>query len=246
MTTALHAADLTITAKLTGKESSGVSHLYLTKDRARVEQEASSGKHVILFDAARQTFWMINVDKQTYVEITKEDVERAHTQMSKEMAAMREKLKALPPEQRKQVEGMMPGGMGAAAPSAPPIQYRKVGTNRVAQWTCDTYEGYQNKQKSREACIIDPKQLGATPQDFAVIQQFSDMLSRLSPMDTERVNVFDPALPGFPVRLTAFRNGQSASVWEVTDVQRAALPSALFQIPAGFQKERPEPRQPRP
>lgn len=241
LTTTLYAADLTIITKQTSKEHAGTARMHLAKDRIRIEQDESSGKHVLLFDAVKQTFWMIDVNKQTYIELTKEDMEQARTQMDTAMSAMREQLKNLPPEQRQRVEEMMQGRGEATTPGVAPLQYRKVGTDQVARWTCDKYEGYQNNQKRREACTIAPEQLGLTPQDFAVVQQFADTMSRMSPMGTERMaglpTKADATLLGFPIRMLSLRDGQPASSWEVTDVQREVLPAAAFQVPAGFQKD---------
>src|SRR5262245_44944359 len=174
LTTTLHAADLTIIVKETDQETTGTSRMHLAKGHVRIEQdEASAGKHILIFDAAKQTFWMLNVNDKTYVEITKDDMAQVRTQMEAAMAAMREQLKNLPPEQRQQVEEMMRGMGGGMKPDAAPPQYRKVGTDRVARWTCDKYEAYQKDQKSREACIIAPEQLGLTSQDFEVFQRFA-------------------------------------------------------------------------
>src|SRR5919109_5599916 len=140
LTTTLHAADLTFIVKQTDQEHTGTSRMHLAKDRIRIEQdEAAAGKHILIFDAAKQTFWILNVNDKTYVEITKEDMAQVRTQMDAAMTAMRERLKDLPPEQRQQAEEMMQRMGGGMTPSAAPLQYRKGGSERVARWTCEKY-----------------------------------------------------------------------------------------------------------
>jgi len=41
------------------------------------------------------------------------------------------------------------GGAGAAARKT---QYRKTGTDKVGNWTCDKYEGYEGTVKTSEVC----------------------------------------------------------------------------------------------
>jgi len=243
LTTTLHAADLTIIVKQTDQETTGTSRMHLAKDRIRIEQdEASAGKQILIFDTVKQTFWMLNVNEKTYVEITKEDMAQVRTQMDAAMAAMRERLKDLPPEQRQRVEEIMQGMGGGMTPGGAPLQYRKVGTDRVARWTCDKYESYQNDQKRREACTIAPEQLGLTSQDFEVFQRFAAAMSSMSPMGAGPMaglpTKADSSLTGFPLRMRFLGDGQPAFSWEVTDVQRETLPAAAFQVPADFRKER--------
>jgi hypothetical protein len=187
---------------------------------------------------------MLNINEKTYVEITREDMAQVRTQMEAALAAMRERLKDLPPEQRQRVEEMMQGMGGGMTPGAAPLQYRKAGTDRVAQWSCDKYEAYQKDQISREACIIAPEQLGLTSQDFEVFQRFAAAMSNMSPMGAGPMaglpTKADSSLVGFPMRMRFFTDGPAAASWEVTDVQRETLPAAAFQVPADFRKEQLE------
>jgi hypothetical protein len=242
LTTTLHAADLTIIVKQTDQEHTGTSRMHLAKGHVRIEQdEAAAGKHILIFDAAKQTIWVLNMNDKIYMEITKEDMAQVRTQMDAAIVAMRERLKDLPPEQRQQAEEMMQQLGGGMTPGAAPLQYRKVGTDRVVRWSCDKYESYQNNQKRREACTIAPEQLGLTAQDFEAFQRFAAAASSMSPMGAGPLaglpTKADSSLAGFPLRMRFFADGQAAFSWEVTDVQRETLPAAAFQVPADFRKE---------
>ena len=42
---------------------------------------------------------------------------------------------------------------------------------------------------------------------------------------------------GVPVRRTSFANGKADSVSEVKEVRRDAIPSAAWEVPAGFSRQ---------
>jgi hypothetical protein len=209
----------------------------------RAESIGASGeKQAFVFDATKQTMWVINYDKKTYNEMTKAELDRVAGQMADVMAKMQEQLKDLPPAQRAQMEALMQG-RGAALPglaaAAPKTEYRKTGTDKVGQWACDKYEGYQNNQKIAELCTVDPKALGFTAADFEVSRQLAEFFQKMMPQNAE--NMFRLGAPeqqgfsGLPVRRVSL--GQRQSVTEVTNATRQTFPDSVFELPAGFQKQ---------
>jgi len=130
----LVAADgVLVSEKTTTAGRTETHQIQIERNRMRAEVTGPTGEvQAVIFDGAKQTMWILNLDKKTYSEITKADMDQVAGQMSAAMAQMQEMMRGMPPEQRAQMEAMMRGrgmpGMGAAPPQT---EYRKAGTDRV-------------------------------------------------------------------------------------------------------------------
>lgn len=239
----LEAADgVLIVEKTTTAGSSQTHQIQVEKSRMRAEIAGPGGeKTAVVFDGTRQVIWIINLDRKTYNEMTKADVDRMGGQMAGAMAQMEAQLKNMPPEQRAQIEAMMRGrGMpGAGAAPAKP-EFRRAGTDKVGKWTCDKYEAYLNNQKTSEVCTIDPKELGFGAADFDVTTQLADFFRKLNPQGADNMFSFgktdEQGFSGFPVKRVS-GSGQRQTITETTDVSRQNFPASTFEVPQGFQKE---------
>jgi hypothetical protein len=239
----LLAADGILIVEKTTKGGTTVTNMVqIEKTRMRAESvSASGGKQVVVFDGAAQVMRMIDVDKKTYSEMTKEDIDQLGGQMTAAMAKMEEQLKKMSPEQRAQMEAMMKGRGGAmGAPTAPKTEYRKAGTDTVGKWTCDKYEGFQNNQKVSEVCTVDPKALGYSLTDFDVTRQMGAFFQKLMPQNADQMFAIGSAdaqgFSGVPVRrITSF--GPQQTVVELSEVSRQTFADSLFAVPEGFQKQ---------
>ena len=140
---------LLVTKTTTTGSEPRTNQVQIESKRMRAESTGATGeKMIVLFDGTKQVMRLIDNEKKTYTEMTKEDVDAIGGQMSAMMAQMEQQLKSLPPEQRAQVEAMMKGrGMGAGAAVAPKVQYKKVGTDTVGKWTCDKDRGIRGRQE---------------------------------------------------------------------------------------------------
>ena len=237
----LLAADgVLISEKTTTGGKTEAHQIQIDQNRIRVETSGANGeKQAFVFDGAKQVMWMINYDKKSYSEITKDDVDRLSGQMSDAMSKMQAQMQALPPEQRARMEAMMkgrmPAGMGSAVAKT---EYKKTGTGQVGKWACDEYEGYQNGQKTVEMCTVDPKTLGLSAADFAVATELQSFFSKLVPQGAEKMfsigKLEEQGFSGVPVHRASF--GMSPSTTDLTDVARQSFPDSTFAVPDGFQK----------
>jgi hypothetical protein len=236
----LQAADgVLIVEKSTTGSSTTTNQIQIEKTRMRAETTGQNGeKQVILFDGTKQVLSIVNLDKKTYSEITKEDVDRLSGQMNDAMAMMQAQMANLPPAQRAQMEAMMKGRTGGPA-QAPKTEYRKAGTDSVGKWTCDKYEGYQNNQKTVELCTVDPKTLGFGLADFEVSQQLAAFFGKLVPGGSQAMfqigKLEDQGFSGVPVRRQTL--GARPTTSELQDVTHQSFPDAIFAVPPGFEKE---------
>ena len=239
LTRPLLAADgILIVEKTTTGGTAKTSQVQIEKTRMRAESEGANGaKTIVVFDGGAQIMRMIDVEKKSYMEMTKADVDRAGAQMAGAMAQMQEQMKNLPPAQRAQMEAMMKNMPGMAAPAK--TEYRKTGTAQVGKWTCDKYDGYQNGQKTSEICTVDPKVLGFGMADFQVTQQLSEFFQKLMPQQAEQMFSLgrnDPqGFSGVPVRRVLTILGRETVV-ELTDVSRQTFADSTYAVPQGFQK----------
>src|SRR5437899_1143058 len=245
------ASGVLIAQKITSGSATTTNQSQIEPTRMRTEIASSTGrKQTIVFDGAAQVLRMIDDDGKTYTEMAKADLERMRAQVDGAMARVQEQMKNMPPEQRAQMEALMKGrggalaGAGAAMAGAagPPTEYKKIGTDKVGQWTCDKYEGTKSGQKVSEVCTVTPSALGFTAADFEVTRQLGEFFASLMPQAAEGLFTIGSststpnAFSGLPLRVVSFRSGTAQTVSEVTGASRQNFPDALFQVPAGYQK----------
>jgi hypothetical protein len=238
------ASGVLIAQKVTSGTTTTTSQTQIEPTRMRSEMVSAAGrKQTVVFDGAAQVLRMIDDEGKTYTEMAKADLDQARGQADGAMTQLQEQMKNLPPEQRARVEAMMKGrGAAMAGMAGPPIEYKKVGSDKVGQWTCDKYEGTKNGEKVSEVCTVAPSALGFTAADFEVTRQLAEFFKSLMPQVADGLFAIGSTAPspnsfsGLPVRSVSFRGGAVQTVSEVTEASRQNFPDALFQVPAGYQK----------
>jgi len=238
----LHAQGLTLVEQQTREGKTTTNQIQLDKTHMKAESHASGEGMAFVFDEGAQVARVINMDRKTYMELNRAFME----QMQGQLAQVQEQLKNLPPDQRAVLEQALRGrgaALGSAEAQAPKFEYRQTGSDRVGQWTCTKYEGYQGSQKLAEICTVDPKALGIGPADFEVAKHLADFLKEFLPQAANQVLVAgtpaDQGFSGVPVRRTTFVNGKPETVSEIKEVRHEAIPASAFDVPAGFKRETP-------
>ncbi len=245
MTGGVQAASGVLIAERTtmGTASPITTQVQIDSNHMRAEVATGPGAtQIILFDGVKKVLDILDPVRKTYHEMTQADVERLGGQMQAAMAQMQTMMATMSPAQRAQMEQMMQGrglpGMGAAPVKT---EYRKVGTGRVGQWACDTYEGTQNGQKTSEICTVAPSVLGLTADDFAMARQLGEFFKSVIPQGAsgQLVTVGQMDQEGFsgvPVRRVATVAGQETTT-EITQVTHQSFDASTFEVPAGFTKQ---------
>src|SRR5689334_10912279 len=81
--TARGADGVLITQKMTANGSTGTAQVQIEKTRARAESAGlNGGRQIVIFDGAAQVMRLLDMDKKTYTEVTKADVDRMADQMT--------------------------------------------------------------------------------------------------------------------------------------------------------------------
>ena len=238
------ASGVLIAQKVTSGSTTTTHQSQIEQTRMRSEFVSSTGrKQTVVFDGAAQVLRMIDDEGKTYTEMSKADLDGMRGQVDGAIARLQEQMKNMPPEQRARMEALMKGrGAATTAVAGPPTEYKKIGTDKVGQWTCDKYEGTKSGQKVSEVCTVAPSALGFTAADFEVTRQLGEFFASLMPLAAEGLFTIGSststpnAFSGLPLRVVSFRNGTAQTVSEVTGASRQNFPDALFQMPAGYQK----------
>jgi hypothetical protein len=219
-----------------------MSRVQIEPQRMRAEMvEPDGSTQVAIFDGTQQVLWVVSPARQTYMELTRADLDQRASQANAMMAMLEERLKNLPPAQRAQIAATMGrgGGLPGTPGEAPRTEYRSAGSGTVGPWSCQAYEGFQSDQKTSELCTVEPSALGLTTADFAVSGQMAEFFRAIMPQSSAPpFSVGSPGDQGFsgvPVRRVNLIGQQS--VTEVTSITRASFPDSLFVVPDGFTKQ---------
>jgi hypothetical protein len=238
--TAQAASGILIVQKTTSGGAVKTHQIQIEPTRMRAESVGpNGGTSALVFDGDKQVLYMIDVDKKTYSEMTKADVDKLATQLSGAMAMLQQQMANLSPEQRAQTEAMMKGRGLASAAAAPKPHYRKAGTDVVGKWKCDKYERYEGEEKTSQICTVDPKTLGFSASDFAVTRQLADFFSKIMPQNARQIFSIgtgeDQGFSGVPIRSVVTIGGEQTTS-ELAEITRQNFAESTFAVPPGFQK----------
>jgi uncharacterized protein DUF4412 len=211
------------------------SQIQIEKNRVRAEMTGgASGRMAVIFDAGKQIVQILNLDRKTYSELTKAQIDQLGGAMQDMMSQMQSAMANMPPAQRAQMEAAMRGrGMGVAPPKT---EYKKTGADHVGKWACDKYEGSANGQKVSELCTVDPSVLGLTAADVQTFRQLAEFFRKLVPQSAAMPNLSDPGFSGVPIKSVS-TSGSTQITTEMTDASRQTFADSQFTVPSDFTKE---------
>jgi hypothetical protein len=216
------------------------SRMQLEPMRMRAEMGMPGlGQQVVIFDGAKDVLYIIDSSRKSYIEMTREGLEKLSAQMRVMLESMKGMLATLPAEQRAPLEAMM------AAPGSPEAQalkpmYKRAGAGKSRAWTCDIYQVFQGGAAVGEICTVQPAALGLRPADFAVVNRMSELASAMAPQVAGQMMQFgEPAKDGFSglaVKSSMTMMGTTATS-EIVSVSRETFADSLFVVPAGYQQQ---------
>jgi hypothetical protein len=213
------------------------STLYLDGDKMRAESSKTANERTVIIDAANKKFVTINDAEKSYMEVTQADMERMAGFIASQRAAAEERMKSLPPEQRKKYEQMMGGG------KPHDFKFEKMGGKKTINgFSCEMYKILEDGTPKEEVCLTPWSSSTISRADFAGIVKFSqDMQKSLGAMagGAKNNNPFDQfeKAPGFPVLRHDLEPGHEDEV--VKSIKRGSVPASAFTVPAGYTKKDP-------
>jgi hypothetical protein len=220
--------------------------IYLETDRARM----SSPQSDMIFRGDQNKVWVVRPRDKAYIELTPEIMSQMKAEMDRVMADMRQRLAAMPPEQRKQMEATMAArGMDPNPSATPPqITYEKAGEpKKIGDWSCTPYHVTMSAGPASDFCIAKLSDLGLTRDDLKSFVGFGAFMSRMGGTGAQRSPMasldFDAmkkqiGFEGFPVQtMFGTPDGKHSIATTMKSIQHQDPPAGTFDIPAGFTRE---------
>jgi hypothetical protein len=229
----------------TTRGADGTATMYLEGERMRVDGGDKTGPTTsVIIDGSHKKLIVVEEKKKTYTELSEADMKRMRAQMDAMRAQMEERMKTMPPEQRKQVEAMMAGlGAPGAATKPPVLKFEKLGQKKTVNgFPCEMYRILKDGKPDAEACMAAWGAATIQKSDLAGLRKFSEeMMKNFGGAGAGRDQLqFDQIdkYPGLPIsRVPLEADGTRGPEEQIKSIKRGTLPAAKFVVPAGFTKK---------
>jgi hypothetical protein len=220
-----------------------VSTFYIDGPRMRIDSPPRIERAtVMIVDATAKHVVMLDEKAKTYTELTEDDLKRMRAKMDAMRAMMQERMKNMPPEQRKQMEQMMGQSVWGAGVNhkSSDWTYKAMGQKKTINgFACEMYQALEDGKPQEEVCV-SPWSAGVLKKDdIAAIAKFGQQMMEDLGQGAGENAIFgriDKA-PGIPISRVPLEGGTRGEEEQVKSVKRGAVPASLFAIPAGYTKK---------
>lgn len=229
----------------TKRGANGTATMFIEGNRMRMDGADQTGLvNSVIVDGSAKKLVVIEDKKKTYMEISEADMKRMRLQVDAMRAQMTERMKTMPPEQRKKVEAAMAGiGGGADAPTKPPVlKFEKLGQKKTLNgFSCDMYRVLTDGTPSGEDCIAPWGAKTLQKSDLAALSKFGEEMKKnfggMGAKDQYRLDQLEK-YPGIPIsHIPLEANGARGEEEQIKSIKHGAIPEAKFVPPAGFTKK---------
>ncbi|MGL1936028.1 MAG: DUF4412 domain-containing protein [Fibrobacterales bacterium] len=218
---------------VTGSDKQDIE-IKLSDAGVKIDITSKKTDQTIIFKADKFLFWIINNQKKSYVEFTKQDLDN----IKQQLAMLQAQMKNMPKAQRE----MMAQMMGGALPSADvkvELKLKKKGA-QSGVWSCNEYNEVTNGSVTSLLCLTPIKALGLTIEDFSSLKQLSSYMEDLAKQNkqAELAQYFSEDIlrtKGFPVRVTSKKGDKSEVTWQ--SIKKEEVAKSTFALPSGLKKE---------
>jgi hypothetical protein len=209
------------------EESFAVSKMF-----KMVRTSGTNDGSIMIARLDKQLFWTLNPEKKTYTEMTFDDMEKMMSKGSAQMDKMKEKMKTMPEEQRKMMEKMM------GVQNDQPVEVKKTGeTKSVAGYKCTKFIALRGEEEVMTLWVT--KDLTGFEPLMADWKEFSQRMSAMTARFSKGTSEMYKNIDGFPME-TTIKIMNNTVTTTVTNVEKRSIPSAEFDIPAGYKKVKSE------
>jgi hypothetical protein len=208
--------------------------MYLDARGIRVEgEEPRSGKYLLIFDGSRQVLWLADLAKNTYLEITKEQVDAA----TREMRQIEMQVAMAQPAARAVVEQMLLKRLGRMAPP----KIITLEEDKLGEFACVRYEVLVNQEVAQEICATEPWNLPVDSEayeTFRTAAEYFELLRRAMPNS----GFWTPprtmrGISGFPIRTIVYEGLLPLSEWVFQTAEDRAIDAGQFTLPPNLRKQ---------
>lgn len=184
----------------------------------------------MLYDSQADVLYAVNPADQSY---TKMDRAMAQ-QLGGVMDAVEEQMKNLPPEQRAAIEQMMGRSM---LKNKAKTEYALTGAKRKhAGVECNVGHLIRAGKAKHEFCVADPKALGMSNDDYAVMTKMFELMAALR---DSAGGMFSQDMPD-PTQMKGVAiesNGRKAGHQIISKVSHDKIAAEQFKIPSNYRQE---------
>jgi hypothetical protein len=189
------------------------------------------------------TLYIIDEADKSYVVVDKATLEQLAKKMAAAMAEMKEQLAKLPPDQRAQVEQMMPGMSSKDRTWV--VEAIDTGkSDKVDGRSCRVWDIKREGVLDDQWCVVPyatlpgKENLSAAFANFAkVFEEMAKSVPMLSGMISNEFGA-QSKVNGFPVRSRAYESGKLGDAEQLLRVWREeAIPASMFNVPAGYKQK---------
>jgi len=208
--------------------------------------DEDEGDQIIIFRKDLDLIWIISPARGSYMEFTREDMQRMKSFIDEARKQMEATLERMPPEQRESMRRMMAENMPGAGPEP---SFERVGTKvAVGDHQTEHYVQRMNGEKISEMWTVDPKRLGLAEEMadalggmadfFADLQQGAGDGIKLMGTATEAEIAAGTGFRGIPVKSVLYDEDGVTTI-EMGKIEKTGLDAALFEVPEGLSKSDP-------
>lgn len=189
------------------------------------------------------TLYAIDDVDKSYVVVDKATLELLAKKIAVAMEEMKEQLAKLPPEQRAQMEEMVPGMSGKERTwTVEAIDTGK--SDKVDGRACRVWDIRREGKLDDQWCVVPysalpgKENLSAVFANFArVFEEMAKSVPMLSGMISNEFGA-QATVNGFPVRSRPYENGRLGDIEQLMRVWREeAIPASMFNVPAGYRQK---------
>lgn len=190
------------------------------------------------------TMYILDESDKSYIAFDKATMEKLAARLNAGMEKMKEQVAKLPPDQRAQMEQMMAKQMGGEGKPRTVEAIDTGKSDKVEGRACKVWDVKRNDELDDQLCVTAFTALPGKENFQAVFANFAKVFEEMAksvPMLAGTMTNEFSALAkvnGYPVRTRAYDNGKLGDEEQIVKVWREeAIPAAMFEIPADYQRK---------
>ena len=197
-----------------------------------------------LFDSKKIELIHVDSGNKLYLAMDEKTIAEQASQAKQQMDMMRqrmmEKMKDMPPEQKKQVEQMMNNHLARveAEKNPPKLEQKKTSrTETVSGIQCTVHESYLEGVKQNELCMTDPDKMGLSNEDAQTLMSMQQFMKRMQKVAQNMMGstAATADIQGIPLHTTLYGpDGAIKLETRLTSLSTDTVSNETISIPAGF------------
>jgi hypothetical protein len=183
----------------------------------------------MLYDSAKNSVWLVDTQRRSYVEMTREEMQRYGRQLATARKLLEGQMQGMLPEQRAAFEKML-GGAGRKEP----LLYQSSGQKReVSGYPCTGGRLVRNGKVQEEVCLAAPADIGMPQGDYATVRGMYRLMHEMQALGAPDILPDFSEIEGIPIEVRN-PNGDFQRVKRITHER---LPKERFDVPADYTRD---------